>query len=645
VSFFFSSFCSEKKWKDFYLKLVSEWETDRKLSKVVSLKEKNEVKEPLQKNLENFFENEEDFSSIQDCLSDSEKLEFQQKFRLPESEMLISVYKCAMLRSILVQGKMYISTNYICFYSRNLGHSRTVIIPFRDVVNIGKQKFQAHWLVNAIIVTTMDREFNFGSFLSRQSALDCLKRGCKRSLSGSAKKLKIVVSCDEENFGELEVIKFQKKKITMLVVGTRGDVQPFLALALGLQKVGHSVRLATHEAHRKFIVERGVDFYPLAGDPKQLMKLCVDNPTMFSVGFARDCRNFLEFVENLLLTSWEAVQASNGSDVIIQNPAVLAGPHIAEKLNIPIFISFTFPWSRTTEIPHSFASPKVAMGPFYNYSSYIAVEQALWLPLVGKFNTFRKEVLNISPLDISSGGSLIYDRKIPHMYCWSPSVLPKPTDWPEYLAVTGYWFLDTPKNSYVPPQDLVDFIERKPKPIYIGFGSVNVSDPDRLSKIILKSLIRTKQRAVVMKTWGGTDDLTKYPDIIYVLESTPHDWLFPKMAAVVHHGGAGTTAEGIRAGIPTMIVPFFGDQFLWASRIEELGVGIAPFSIKKINTFKFSSSLQKLVSDEEIRKKSEELGQNIRSQDGLGRAIEFFHKHLPIYQEETKEENSKNEIK
>lgn len=326
-----------------------------------------------------------------------------------------------------------------------------------------------------------------------------------------------------------------KLNITMLIVGSRGDVQPFIAYALGLQKEGHKVRIATHELHREFVSSWNLEFFPLAGNPRDLMKLCVEND-MFSYGFFKEGRkNFMVFIEELLESTWKACK--EGTDVIIQNPPAMGGVHIAEKLEIPIFTAFTMPWTRTATFPHPFAIPSIPMGSGYNYSSYLAIEHAMWQPLRSKFNTFREKI-GLPPILIGNGGaSILHDRQIPHLYCWSPSVLPKPDDWPNYISVTGYWFLDSPE-VWKPPEELVEFLKNGSKPIYIGFGSVTVSNPDQFTQIIIDALTKTKQRAILVKGWGGIANI-QYPNNVFAIDSVPHDFLFPLMAAVIHHGGAG----------------------------------------------------------------------------------------------------------
>jgi len=256
--------------------------------------------------------------------------------------------------------------------------------------------------------------------------------------------------------------------ITFLIVGTRGDVQPFVALALGLIKEGYSVKIATHETHRSFVERYSIKFLPLAGDPKDLIKL-MTSEEFGTISFFKTAVEFYsKWFSELLVTSWEACK--EGTDIIIQNPAGPGGIHISEKLGIPLFVAFTMPWSRTKSFPHPFGVPPVSfLGPLYNYATYLLVDRALWIPIKGLYNKFRTEILGIPPLSLSSSGpnALLYERRIPFIYCWSPAVLPKPKDWPDYITVSGYWFLDAPADWRPDPQ-LEEFLAIGPPPIYIG---------------------------------------------------------------------------------------------------------------------------------------------------------------------------------
>jgi len=246
----------------------------------------------------------------------------------------------------------------------------------------------------------------------------------------------------------------------------------------------------------------------------------------------------------------------------------------------------------------------------------------MWLMMKSMFNDFRKKKLNLPPLGIG-GGRLCYERKIPTLYCWSPSVLPKPEDWSDYDHVSGYWFLDN-SIDWTPPEDLENFVNGYPKPIYIGFGSSTISDPKSLVNIIIEAVERTGQRAIIGRGWG-LDIEAHFPSNFFVVESVPHLWLFPRMSAIIHHGGAGTTAAGFKAGVPAMAVPFFGDQFLWGERIGKMGVGLPPIPLKSLTSNKLRDAIFELTTNSSIRFAAESLGEQIKKENGIEDAIEFLH--------------------
>uniref|UniRef100_A0A6B2L0G3 sterol 3beta-glucosyltransferase n=1 Tax=Arcella intermedia TaxID=1963864 RepID=A0A6B2L0G3_9EUKA len=409
-----------------------------------------------------------------------------------------------------------------------------------------------------------------------------------------------------------------------MLVGSRGDVQPFIALSLELIKQGHTVTIATHEAHEKFVRSfETIRYAKLAGDPKELMKLCVEND-MFSSSFIKEgLAHFKTFLRDLLTSGYQACK--EGTDVIIQNPPAMAGVHIAEKLKIPLFVGFTMPWSRTKYFPHGFAN---SFGNSWtNYYTYVAIDFAMWMPIKDLFDDFRMKELNLPAASSTEGCSLVHTRKVPHLYCWSPSVLPKPRDWEDHIHITGYWFVDT-TGHYKPPAALKEFLEKEPKALYIGFGSITIPDPDGLTHIILEALTETGQRAVISAGWGGLGIGNINNPNVYLLNEVPHDWLFPQVAAVIHHGGAGTTAAGLRAGVPTAIVPFFGDQYFWGSRIEQLGVGVPYTCIKYLTSKKLASIIKTLVTNQEMKDRAKSLGEHIRDQMGCTRAIEAIYLEL-----------------
>ncbi|POO03020.1 UDP-glucuronosyl/UDP-glucosyltransferase [Trema orientale] len=388
---------------------------------------------------------------------------------------------------------------------------------------------------------------------------------------------------------ELEDLHLPPLQIVMLIVGTRGDVQPFIAIGKRLQDYGHRVRLATHANFKDFVLSAGLEFYPLGGDPKVLAGYMVKNKGFLpsdpsEIPIQRN--QMKEIIFSLLPACKEPDPDTNipfTVDAIIANPPAYGHTHVAEELKVPLHIFFTMPWTPTSEFPHPLSRVKQPIG--YRIS-YQIVDALIWLGIRDMINEFRKKKLKLRPITYLSG-SYSSPHDVPHGYIWSPHLVPKPKDWGPKIDVVGFCFLDLASN-YEPPDSLVKWLEAGEKPIYIGFGSLPVQEPEKMTKIIVQALEITEQRGVINKGWGGLGNLEEPKEFVYLLDNCPHDWLFPRCSAVVHHGGAGTTAAGLKAACPTTVVPFFGDQPFWGERVHARGVGPAPIPVEEF-------SLDKLV--------------------------------------------------
>jgi UDP:flavonoid glycosyltransferase YjiC (YdhE family) len=198
-------------------------------------------------------------------------------------------------------------------------------------------------------------------------------------------------------------------------------------------------------------------------------------------------------------------------------------------------------------------------------------------------------------------------------------VIPKPPDWDDRIHVTGYWFLD-PADDWAPPSALLEFLQADPPPIYVGFGSMSSRKPEETADLILLALVRAKQRAIILSGWGGLHK-ADLPDTVFMVDSIPFSWLFPRVAAVVHHGGAGTTSAGLRAGVPSIVIPFFGDQPFWGQRVAELGVGPAPIPRRRLTVERLAQAIQEAVTDQTMRQRAAHLGSRIQAEDGIARAV------------------------
>ncbi|CAA7270416.1 unnamed protein product [Cyclocybe aegerita] len=455
--------------------------------------------------------------------------------------------------------------------------------------------------------------------------------------------------------------------IVIMIVGSRGDVQPYLALGKQLAKDGHRVRVATHETFRSFVGEAGLEFYSIGGNPQDLMSYMVKSALQSSA----DIRTILTLVPRVsdpgLLPGFESL--TNGdirknrkmltemiqgcwlscnspcpdtgrafaADAIISNPPAFAHIHCAEALGIPLLMSFTMPWTPTTAFVHPLVSiiNSNAGSSLSNYLSYAAADLLTWQGIGDIINTFRTSTLGLSPLTLRSGPNFLERAKVPWTYCMSPSLVPKPYDWKNHIDVVGFYFLDLASN-YQPPRELREFLEAGGAPVYIGFGSVVVDDPAAMSQIIFEATQIAGVRALVSVGWarppslGGLGGVSAPPNI-FMLGNVPHDWLFDneRVCAVVHHGGAGTTAIGLAKGRPTVVVPFFGDQGFWGSMIHKAGAGPKPIHHKELTAQNLAEAIM-FATSPQAKRAARNLARNIRDEDGVRKGVESFYRHLPL---------------
>ncbi|KAG6527271.1 hypothetical protein ZIOFF_009368 [Zingiber officinale] len=446
--------------------------------------------------------------------------------------------------------------------------------------------------------------------------------------------------------------------IAMLVVGTRGDVQPFIAFAKKLQaskhkrnllkEFGHHVRLATHVNFCSFVRSFGLEFYPLGGNPRVMAGYMARNKGFILSGPGEinvQRKQLKEIIDSLLPACTEPDLVTGmpfRAQAIIANPPAYGHLHVAEALGVPLHIFFTMPWTPTNEFPHPFA--RVPQSAAYRLSYHI-LDVIVWWGIRGFINDFRKRKLKLPPIAYFS----TYHGSISHLptgYMWSPHLVPKPSDWGALVDVVGFCFLNN-GIKYQPKKDFQQWLQQGPKPIYIGFGSVVVlfiscsmsplEDARKTTTIILEALKYAGQRGIISRGWGDLGCFDEVPTDVYLLGDCPHDWLFPYCAAVllileymlqVHHGGAGTTASGLRAGCPTAIIPFFGDQFFWGERIHAIGVGPAPIPISELTVERLANAI-KFMLKPEVKLRAMELAKQIQNEDGVTAAVNAFHKNLP----------------
>lgn len=436
--------------------------------------------------------------------------------------------------------------------------------------------------------------------------------------------------------------------ICIMIVGTRGDVQPFLAIAKRLQQDGHRVRLATHAIYRDFVVNYGVEFYPLGGDPKELASYMVKTGgrliPMKLETLQKDVPRNMQMIEEILESTWPAVSAPDPdgegpgvagqafrADAIISNPVTYGHIHVAEKLGVPLHIMFPQPWVPTVAFPHPLSNlPYQDKPQRRNYLSYKIVDLLMWEGTERLVNKFRTSTLDLRKIRKGDGGrDLLLDMNIPHAFMWSPALVPKPADWGEQYDVIGTVTIKGAGSDYTPSPELEAFLGDDGGPIFVGFGSMVLEDPIATTKMIIEAATLANVRVLIQSSWSNMAGDLAIPSNVFFVGECPHDWLMPRVSAVVHHGGAGTTAGGLLAGKPTFIVPFFGDQPFWGRAVVTAGVGVEPCRITELTVEKLRAAFEEL-QEPDIRSRAKLLQQRMQQEDGVEGAVKSFYRHLPM---------------
>jgi len=423
-------------------------------------------------------------------------------------------------------------------------------------------------------------------------------------------------------------------RIMLLIVGSRGDVQPALALGVGLKKTGFDVQLGALEEFRSLVEAYGLGFIPLKVNIQELLNQSAGNKVFTGTAFWGLMKLFRTMYSMMVTEFW---QVSQGCDLLISNTATaMAVDAVAEKLKVPHIETDVFPGWPTHAFPSFFGPWPPSLGAessgltgrikgTINWFSYKPVTWAVSLLLRPIIEHCRKDVLGLpgKKLEQSSG------KSAPILAGFSRYVLPRPPEWEENIHVTGYWYLDTP--GFEPPLALQSFLDAGAPPVYIGFGSMPSQDPEQTADMVIQALTMADQRGILLTGkgvlgHGMTQRSSAHP--VYFVESIPHDWLFPRTVAVVHHGGAGTTAAGIRAGIPSILIPVGADQRLWAYRVKALGVGPDPIPRSQLTAEHLANAITQAVSDQAMHQRAAVLGEKIRTEDGVTEAVRIICQYM-----------------
>jgi UDP:flavonoid glycosyltransferase YjiC (YdhE family) len=420
-------------------------------------------------------------------------------------------------------------------------------------------------------------------------------------------------------------------RIAIIASGSRGDVEPYIALGKGLAQARHHVRLVTHQDFENLIEgqDPNLTFWPVEGRVRDVAE---------GMGALLERGNFLAILAEMSRQAQTAgiylaragLAACEGVDMILTGlGGIFVGAALAEKFNLPLVQAYYIPFTPTRAYP-SFLVPRppVPLGAPFNRLSYSLARQVMWQSFRPADRAARRDVLGLRPAPLLANP---FDhpctRKLPILYGYSPAVIPPPPDWGPEIHVTGYWFQDS-VDSWTPPPALLDFLAAGPPPVYVGFGSMSSTDPRATASLVLDALRQSGQRAIMLAGWGGLA-AADAPASVFMVDAVPFAWLFPRVAAVVHHGGAGTTGLGLRAGTPSVIVPFFGDQPYWAQRVADLGAGPRPIPRRRLTAARLASAITAAVSDPGIRGRAAELGARIRAEDGVGAAVAVINRLGP----------------
>lgn len=424
-------------------------------------------------------------------------------------------------------------------------------------------------------------------------------------------------------------------RIVLPTTGSRGDVQCYLALGIGLQAAGFKVRMVTHRDFEDFIRSHGLDFYPIPVESRswhesadgQRMVLAGGNPFRFIRHFVR-----LRIpVMRDILASFR--DASHDADMLLATSTSMTFAHsVGEKLNVPVMGAHLAPMVPTPDLPSCIMPTWPSWLPgrrLYNRLSHMVVGECFWQHMRVAFNQARTEVLGLPPLPFL-GPPLHWFRSTPVVCGCSPSVVPPPR-WCEHQRLTGYWFLDS-AGRWKPPAALLDFLRSGAAPVCVGFGSMGNDNIEEFTRIVLEALEQSGQRGILLRGWGGLAEANQN-ERVFVADAIPHDWLFRHVAAVVHHGGAGTTAAAIRAGVPSVVVPFMADQPFWGGQVQRLGIGPRPIARSQLTSERLAAALTQAMGDAAMRAAAQRLGEQVRAEDGIGVAVnaieEFSRNRVP----------------
>ncbi len=425
------------------------------------------------------------------------------------------------------------------------------------------------------------------------------------------------------------------KQIVILTSGTRGDVLPYLALGKALEQRGLGVRIAAHRPFQSLVERHGLTFAPLADNPNDLLIRPGAMPLTLSAGWLNGLRSSLEFwraarplYTALLESAWQASQGAAG--VIVGLPTTW-GQSIADALGVPCAWCLLQPLTPTRAFPTPLQPWSGSLGGAYNRLSHKLVQQILWQPWRSEINAWRSGRLGLSPLPWNGPYHAIHQKQVPQIYGISPSVLPRPADWPAWHQMSGYWTLDQ-AAGWKPPAGLLRFLQAGAAPIYAGFGSMQQTPA--LRSMLIEAARRLQggpdEVRIIAALGPDSEAGEQLPPNLLTIQETPHDWLFAHLSGALHHGGAGTTAASLRAGLPTAITPVGIDQLFWGEQVARLGVGPKPVAQRHLTVDRLVQLFDQLAHNRPLSRSAQALGVQLRTEDGPAQAAGLLMKEMDL---------------
>ena len=399
-------------------------------------------------------------------------------------------------------------------------------------------------------------------------------------------------------------------RIVALTFGTEGDTRPMVALCRGLLDAGHDATLLAERSGASCAATLDVPFVPLSGDMAEAMRGAAAGLTHRRAD-VHDVARTLAGIANANAAAWmrATLEHARGADVILAaGLAIYVGLSCAETLGIRVIGVGLQPMMPTRAFPSPFLPPLRLPG-LLNRASHALVLATMWRAFRQAINDARQSVAGAKPRARAWDGYAV-------LLGVSPTLVPRPADWPDDIAITGYWF--GPRNcAFVPDPALVEFLSAGDAPIYVGFGSMLGFDREHLLRVVLEAL--DGRRAVLYRGWSGFAE-GALPAHVQRIGNVPHDWLFPQMSTIVHHGGAGTTHTAARAGVPSVVVPFAADQFFWAKRLESVRVAPPMLTHPKLTVARLRERLA-LATSATMRERARRVGGAISAENGVANAV------------------------